>query len=163
MQPTLAEAPREAALDHDSLAARDSKPLHNSVRRPQSDDTPAVDRTAKAAADKPAELEATAGKPVPELAGPVVVEHPKGAILFTHQSPMLSVETAGPRTIVIGREATYTVTMKNSGDVAAQEVLVSVKIPEWTDVARAAELGSRPSGYDRWRGAAVEAPATRRP
>ena len=36
---------------------------------------------------------------------------------------------------MIGREATYLVTIKNSGEVAAQDVAAIVKIPEWTDVA----------------------------
>ena len=36
---------------------------------------------------------------------------------------------------MIGKEATYKVVLKNTGDVAAQEVVVGVKIPEWTDVA----------------------------
>jgi uncharacterized repeat protein (TIGR01451 family) len=56
-------------------------------------------------------------------------------VLVNHQSPQLSVETIGPRTIMIGKEATYKVVLKNTGDVAAQEVVVGVKIPEWTDVA----------------------------
>jgi uncharacterized repeat protein (TIGR01451 family) len=60
-----------------------------------------------------------------------------GALLFTRQSPLVSVETTGPRTIVIGKEATYVVTIKNSGDVGAQDLAVTVKIPEWTDVAGA--------------------------
>ncbi|HEY2147932.1 MAG TPA: hypothetical protein VGH32_08345, partial [Pirellulales bacterium] len=59
----------------------------------------------------------------------------KAGVLFTRQSPLVSVETTGPRSIVIGREATYQITIKNAGDVGAQDLTVSVKIPEWTDVA----------------------------
>ena len=61
-------------------------------------------------------------------------------VLFKRQSPLLSVETAGPRTVVIGKEAVYTVTLSNGGDVAAQDLVVGVKIPDWTDV-----VGSQPS------------------
>jgi uncharacterized repeat protein (TIGR01451 family) len=61
-------------------------------------------------------------------------------VLFKRQSPLLSVETAGPRTVVIGKEALYTVTLSNGGDVAAQDLVVGVKIPDWTDV-----VGSQPS------------------
>ncbi len=60
---------------------------------------------------------------------------PTGNVLINRQSPQLSVETVGPRTILIGKEAAYKVLLKNSGDAAAQDVVVSVKIPEWTDVA----------------------------
>jgi uncharacterized repeat protein (TIGR01451 family) len=59
----------------------------------------------------------------------------KGGVLFTRQSPLVSVETTGPRSIVIGREATYQIAIKNAGDVGAQDLTVSVKIPEWTDIA----------------------------
>ncbi|HKD36334.1 MAG TPA: hypothetical protein VKB78_06020, partial [Pirellulales bacterium] len=59
----------------------------------------------------------------------------KAGVLFTRQSPLVSVETTGPRSIVIGREATYQIAIKNAGDVGAQDLTVSVKIPEWTDVA----------------------------
>ncbi len=58
-----------------------------------------------------------------------------GTVSTTRQSPLVSVETTGPRTIVIGKEATYLVTIKNTGDAGAQDLAVSVKIPEWTDVA----------------------------
>lgn len=59
----------------------------------------------------------------------------KAGVLFTRQSPLVSVETTGPRSIVIGREATYQIAIKNAGDVGAQDLTVSVKIPEWTDLA----------------------------
>lgn len=58
----------------------------------------------------------------------------KGGVLFTRQSPLVSVETTGPRSIVIGREATYQIAIRNAGDVGAQDLTVSVKIPEWTDL-----------------------------
>ncbi len=58
-----------------------------------------------------------------------------GPVALARQSPLVSVETTGPRSIMIGREATYLVTIKNSGEVAAQDVAAIVKIPEWTDVA----------------------------
>jgi uncharacterized repeat protein (TIGR01451 family) len=55
-------------------------------------------------------------------------------VLFKRQSPLVSIETAGPRTIVIGKEATYTVHVRNAGDVAAQDVAVTIRIPEWAEV-----------------------------
>jgi uncharacterized repeat protein (TIGR01451 family) len=44
------------------------------------------------------------------------------------------VETAGPRSITIGKEAAYTITVANAGEAAAQDVSVSIKIPSWTEV-----------------------------
>jgi uncharacterized repeat protein (TIGR01451 family) len=55
-------------------------------------------------------------------------------LLFKRQSPLVSIETAGPRTIVIGKEATYTVHVRNAGDVAAQDLAVTIRIPEWAEV-----------------------------
>ena len=38
--------------------------------------------------------------------------------LITRKSPNISIETTGPRRITIGKEAKYTVTCSNAGDVA---------------------------------------------
>ena len=57
-----------------------------------------------------------------------------GNVLFTRQSPILGVETIGPRRIAVGREAVYGVTIRNSGQVAADQVVVSVDLPKWADV-----------------------------
>ncbi len=65
---------------------------------------------------------------------------PSENVLFKRQSPLLSVETAGPRTVVIGKEALYTVTINNGGDVAAQDLVVGVKIPDWTGCRRRADF-----------------------
>ena len=44
-------------------------------------------------------------------------------------------ETIGPRKIVVGKEAAYEVLVQNSGDVAAEDVTVTIGLPEWTEVA----------------------------
>jgi uncharacterized repeat protein (TIGR01451 family) len=62
---------------------------------------------------------------------------------------VLGVETVGPRSITIGKEATYTVAVSNSGDAAAQDVKVSVRIPPWTEVVGAtATSGSAQAATD---------------
>ncbi len=61
-------------------------------------------------------------------------------LLFTRQSPILSVETMGPRRITVGKESAYAVTIRNSGQVAADQVVVTVALPDWADV-----LGTRVS------------------
>lgn len=47
---------------------------------------------------------------------------------------MLSVKTTGPRRIAVGKESTYELIMSNAGQVAAEEVVVTVGLPEWADV-----------------------------
>jgi uncharacterized repeat protein (TIGR01451 family) len=59
------------------------------------------------------------------------------SVLTDRKSPLLTVETIGPRKIVIGKEAAYEVLLQNSGDVAAEEVTVTVGLPEWAEVAGA--------------------------
>ena len=55
-------------------------------------------------------------------------------LLFARQSPALVVETVGPRQITLGKESTYEVTVRNSGQVAADQVVVTIGLPGWTDL-----------------------------
>jgi len=55
-------------------------------------------------------------------------------VIFTRSSPILGVETSGPRKISVGKEATYKVVVKNSGEVPATEVIVSIAVPEFAEV-----------------------------
>ncbi|MEK6238574.1 MAG: hypothetical protein N2C14_27970, partial [Planctomycetales bacterium] len=59
------------------------------------------------------------------------------SVLLRAQSPILALETIGPRRVVIDKEAVYTVTIRNDSGVAAQDVAVSIKTPAWTDVLSA--------------------------
>jgi uncharacterized repeat protein (TIGR01451 family) len=44
------------------------------------------------------------------------------------------VETAGPQKLSVGKEAAYQLTLTNTGEVAAEEVVVSVELPTWAEV-----------------------------
>lgn len=59
------------------------------------------------------------------------------SVLLAKQSPVLSVETIGPRNIKVGTPARYRVVVENAGKVAAEGVLVNVLLPEWADVVGA--------------------------
>ncbi len=89
-------------------------------------------------------------------------------MLFTQNGPMLSVETFGPRTITIGRESSYRVSIRNSGEVAADEVAVYVQLPAWADVLGAeASTGATqlPAGGDGaflWRVGQMQAQSSER-
>lgn len=63
-----------------------------------------------------------------------------GNLLFTRQSPILSVETTGPRRITVGKQSSYEVSIQNAGQVAAEQVVVTVDLPAWADT-----LGAEPS------------------
>jgi len=86
--------------------------------------------------------EATPSKlpPPPEATLSTTVDPMTGrdqGVLFARKSPVLSVQTFGPQRISVGKESTYEVVMENSGEVAAEEVVVFVELPQWTDVVGA--------------------------
>ena len=58
----------------------------------------------------------------------------ENGVLFAHKGPVLSVETQGPRKIMVGKESAYEVKIINSGDVAAEDLIVFVNLPEWAEV-----------------------------
>jgi uncharacterized repeat protein (TIGR01451 family) len=58
-------------------------------------------------------------------------------VVVRRSSPSISVETIGPRKITIGKQATYKLVLKNSGDMAAADVVVNIAIPEWAEVVDA--------------------------
>jgi uncharacterized repeat protein (TIGR01451 family) len=57
-------------------------------------------------------------------------------VLFTAQSPVLNVEASGPRTVQVGKEASFLVKLRNSG-AAANGVVVTIHVPNDADVASA--------------------------
>ncbi|HUT08988.1 MAG TPA: CARDB domain-containing protein, partial [Thermoguttaceae bacterium] len=70
-------------------------------------------------------------------------------------SPVLSVQTFGPQRISVGKESAYEVVMENAGDVAADEVVVFVELPQWTDVVgaepQAGTAGPAAGGPVQWK------------
>jgi len=81
------------------------------------------------------------------------------SVLFATQGPQLLAETIGPRRILVGKESTYEITVRNAGEVAAEDVVVTVELPQWADVmgadasagATTAAKGPEPAGPFRWR------------
>lgn len=120
---------------------------------PEPENTPPVPKTSPAektpSAEKIAPIPTPTPKPIPATDAPAVIEEasaavdrpipvpekPENRMLFARKGPALSVETLGPRTIAVGKEATYEVHLVNSGEVAAENLTVHVSLPEWTEVA----------------------------
>jgi hypothetical protein len=72
--------------------------------------------------------------------------------VFANQSPIIGVQTTGPRSITVGKEASFSVAATNAGEVAAQDVVVAVKIPEWTEVVGAKAANGSPVSLPTQRG-----------
>ncbi len=71
----------------------------------------------------------------------------ENGMLFARKGPVLSVETHGPRKITVGKESAYEVKIINSGDVAAEDLIVFVNLPEWAEViGTEASAGSTQAG-----------------
>lgn len=92
--------------------------------------------------------------PVVEQPAPVIVAtqeiKKKSDILLSNNVPALSFETAGPKQIRIGREATYRVSMVNNGEASARDVIVKVNLPAWAEITRTnATIGSPQVELDR--------------
>lgn len=69
------------------------------------------------------------------------------SVLFARKSPILSVQTVGPRRISVGKQSRYELTIQNAGEVGADEVVVLVDLPAWADVLGAeATVGATQSG-----------------
>jgi uncharacterized repeat protein (TIGR01451 family) len=78
-------------------------------------------------------------------------------VLVTRQSPVISVDTVGPRKIKVDMPAAYRIVVKNSGAIAAEGVLVTVRVPEGAElVGSQAGVGSVRPAKSNDRGAGVE-------
>ncbi len=69
-------------------------------------------------------------------AEPPVVAESGEAVLIRDQSPVLSVVTRGPKTIVVGKTATFVVDLTNRSDFPAKDVVVRVNIPQWVEIVQ---------------------------
>ena len=57
-------------------------------------------------------------------------------LLLNEEAPVLSVKTRGPKTMVVGKVATYVIHLSNHSEGAAKEVVVRMNIPAWVEVAQ---------------------------
>ncbi|HEV3006878.1 MAG TPA: hypothetical protein VGX78_20575 [Pirellulales bacterium] len=73
-----------------------------------------------------------------------------GKLLLSQQGPRLSIETAGPRRLIVGQMANYKVTVHNEGECQADDVHVSIRLPDSAEVGE-----SRPSMGKATRGESV--------
>ncbi len=66
-------------------------------------------------------------------------------VLMSRRSPVLHVDVVGPETVLIGKPSSYVVWLENAGEVAAQDVVVTVNVPSWTELTDIqTQVGSTP-------------------
>ena len=55
-------------------------------------------------------------------------------VVESYQLPVIVSHVEAPRTVMVGREATYMVTLENTSDTPAQSLTAVVQVPEWAEV-----------------------------
>jgi uncharacterized repeat protein (TIGR01451 family) len=147
-QPEVQPAPASKVAAEASPKALESKP---SPRALDSDVVKLAGRPIAAQRVTPASSanEAATAEPAlgPVSNAPAAVKSDGNGMLFAHKGPLVSVETAGPRRITVGKESTYEVSVVNLGDVAADDLVVFVTLPETAEVigAEASAGATQPS------------------
>ncbi|MEO0529230.1 MAG: CARDB domain-containing protein [Planctomycetota bacterium] len=83
---------------------------------------------------KPAAEAFAKASPIKTVVETPKVEAPEDDLLFTQRMPVLVSKVLGPKTITVGREATYRVLLANRGDVGADKVVTRITIPDGAEV-----------------------------
>ena len=126
-------AERRPTLAPPAATARPTKPGKGADPSPLSVSAK-PERSAAGANDEP---EASLNVRASERSGPTRTVSSSGGSTFSAESAALSIETSGPRKIVVGKEGSYEVVLRNRSVVAAEQVVVSIELPPWTEVAGA--------------------------
>ena len=66
---------------------------------------------------------------------------PTRGVLMSCRQPVIVSNIEGPPRIIVGRAATYRVTLENRGDDAARDMTAAVAVPAWAEVVDAAASG----------------------
>ncbi len=128
LTPTLADAlpHKEAEASQPDADVAAQSPSVSSV--PDAADSPAAEP------DAGRERSVVSASPPAQTPSRSVEPQETDTLLFSRQSPILEVKTTGPRRITVGKPSTYGVTIRNSSQVAADQLVVTIDLPQWTEV-----------------------------
>jgi uncharacterized repeat protein (TIGR01451 family) len=59
---------------------------------------------------------------------------PYTGVLVSNQTPVIVTDIRGPKQILIDREAAYRIQLRNQGDIAAEGLVATIRIPSWAEV-----------------------------
>lgn len=83
-----------------------------------------------------------------------VAESTEAEATVSSRSPIVEIETIGPKNLVVGQESTFKVRARNVGSVAARKLVVTTELPETVAVAAVeakvgdAQIKTRDVGFD---------------
>ena len=66
-----------------------------------------------------------------------VIARPERGVLQTTQQPVIVSHVEGPRSILVGQEATYQVTLENTSNTQASNLSAEISVPEWAELVDA--------------------------
>jgi hypothetical protein len=74
-------------------------------------------------------------EPVRSPSTPVAMtRRPQGDVLMSTEQPVIVSHVEGPRSILVGREASYRVVLENTSHIDAQNLTAAIQVPEWADL-----------------------------
>jgi len=62
-------------------------------------------------------------------------------LLLSSKQPVIVSHVKGPRRILVGREATYQITLENTSNIKAEHIDAAVRIPEWAEIVEVTSTG----------------------
>ena len=65
------------------------------------------------------------------------IARPERRVLQTSEQPVIISRVEGPQSIMIGREATYQVTLENTSSTVASDLRAEINVPEWAELVDA--------------------------
>ncbi|MCH7751500.1 MAG: DUF11 domain-containing protein [Planctomycetes bacterium] len=72
---------------------------------------------------------------VVEVPNPITrLRKPSSDVLVSTEQPVIVSHVEGPRSILVGREASYRVTLENTSRTPAQNLSAAIHVPDWTDL-----------------------------
>lgn len=122
--------PEESPYDEPSPQVEDGVP---STRRSEKH----AARPAHAGTARPGSAAAVPKQPVRTARATPAPDLPDALAKTSPASPVIRATVKGPKKLVLGRSATYTVDVHNEGQAAALELSVTITLPEWASVERA--------------------------
>jgi hypothetical protein len=105
------------------------------------EDQPAANAPAQSTARPTVEPIARPAAPSNYGARPAQPTAPARGVLLSCRQPVIVSSVEGPPRIIVGRAATYRVTLENRGDDAARDMTAAIAVPAWAEVVDAAASG----------------------
>jgi hypothetical protein len=135
------DASEEPAADVVEEPAPDVEPQDEPLGAIAAEPTPPDYESPPAVTPEASRTPVTESKPTPQaenVARGIGNLRSRKDVLLSCEPPVIVSSVAGPNRIAVGREAEYRVVLQNKGEVVARELLATIAVPSWAEIAQAA-------------------------